>query len=68
MLLFHYVAGRAKIVEHDSQTLNAFIQEMRQGIKEWARANRGVVRRRQVGDLSGPLVYGPTPAGGLIIK
>jgi hypothetical protein len=68
VLLFHYVAGRAKIVEHDSQTLNAFIQEMRQGIKEWARANRGVVRRRQVGDLSGPLVYGPTPAGGLIIK
>ena len=68
VLLFHYVAGRAKIVEHDSQTLAAFIQEMRLGIRDWARANRGVVRRRQLGDLSGPLVYGPTPAGGLIIK
>jgi hypothetical protein len=68
VLLFHYVAGRAKIVELDGQSVAQFMQEMRTGIKEWARANKGVVRRRQVGDLSGPLVYGPTPAGGLIIK
>lgn len=68
VLLFHYVAGRAKIIEHDLPSLDSFTKEMRDSIKMWARNDKGVVRRRQVGDLSGPLVYGPTPAGGLIIR
>jgi hypothetical protein len=68
VLLFHYMAGRAKIIEHDYQILQSFMQEMRNSIKEWARTNKGIVQRRQIGDLSGPLVYGPTPAGGLIIR
>lgn len=68
VLLFHYVAGRAKLIEHDTASLNQLMQEMRMQLKEWAKNAPGVTRRRQMGDLSGPLVYGPTPAGGLIIK
>lgn len=68
VLLFHYMSARAKIVEHDTQAIEQAMQAMRTSIKDWARANKGVARRRQVGDLSGPLVYGPTPAGGLIIN
>jgi hypothetical protein len=68
VLLFQYLSGRAKLVEHDSQSFDVFTKAMRESIKEWGRTNRGVVRRRQVGAISGPLVYGPTVAGGLIIR
>lgn len=68
VLLFEYVAGRSKLVEHDEATVKAFIEEMRTSIKEWGKTNRGVVRRRQVGGDSGLLIYGETKAGGLIVQ
>jgi len=67
-LLFQYVAGRAKLVEHDAATVGAFMKSMRDEIREWGKTNRGIVRRRQVGGDAGVLTYGNTPAGGLIIR
>jgi hypothetical protein len=67
-LLVQYIAGRAKIVEHDMQSMTQFNQEMEKQIKGWAQANKGIVRRRQVGPPNQPAVYGQTPAGGLIIN
>jgi hypothetical protein len=67
-LLFQYVAGRAKLVEHDAATVSAFMESMRKEIQAWGKTNRGIVRRRQVGGDAGVLTYGPTPAGGLIIR
>ena len=68
VLLFEYMSGRAKMVEHDSQTVGEFNQTFMASIKAWALTNRGVVRRRQVGGSLGILVYGNTLAGGLIIQ
>ena len=68
VLLFEYVSGRAKLVEHDSATVKEFMEDMRSSIKAWALTNRGVVRRRQVGGDSGLLIYGETKAGGLIVQ
>lgn len=68
ILLFQYLSGRAKIVEHDYQALDVFTKSMEGQIKSWARSNKGVVKRRQVGGTSSPLTYGNTPAGGLIIQ
>ena len=66
-LLVQYVSGRAKIVEHDVQSMQAFNQDMEKQIKAWANVNRGVVRRRQVGGESGPAAYYGDWAGGLIV-
>lgn len=68
ILVFEYLSGRAKLVEHDAQTVQQFNESMMASIKSWALTNRGVVRRRQVGGTSSPLTYGNTPAGGLIIQ
>jgi len=67
-LLVQYISGRAKIVEHDMQTLQAFNADMEKSIKGWAKTNAGVVRRRQVGGPSGPVVYYPDLGGGLLIN
>jgi hypothetical protein len=67
-LLVQYIAGRAKIVEHDMQSMSAFQQDMEKQIKAWANVNKGVVRRRQVGGPGGsPLVYYGDIAGGIIV-
>ena len=66
-LLVQYIAGRAKIVEHDLQSMSAFHKEMEDAIKGWAKTNAGVVRRRQVGGNNSPLVYYGDQAGGLIV-
>lgn len=66
-LLVQYLAGRAKIVEHDFQSMQAFNAEMEKAIKGWAQTTQGVVRRRQVGGSGGPAVYFPDQAGGLIL-
>jgi hypothetical protein len=67
-LLVQYISGRAKIVEHDIQSMQAFTAEMEKSVKSWAQTNRGVLRRRQVGDPSGPVVYFPDIAGGILIN
>ena len=67
-LLIQYVAGRAKLVEHDTQSFETFQKEMEKSVKGWAQTNAGVARRRQVGGTIGPVVYYPTPGGGLIIN
>jgi hypothetical protein len=66
-LLVQYIAGRAKIVEHDTQTMQAFSADMERSIKGWAQTNRGVVRNRQVGGNHSPIVYYGDQAGGLIV-
>ncbi len=68
VLLFEYIAGRAKLVEHDTQSVSEFNDMMMKSIKSWALTNRGVVRRRQVGGGVGVLTYGNTLLGGLIIQ
>lgn len=66
-LLVQYIAGRAKIVEHDMQSMTQFNQDMEKQIKAWSNVNKGVIRRRQVGGNAGPLVYFPNAAGGIIV-
>jgi hypothetical protein len=66
-LLVQYIAGRAKIVEHDMQSMSAFNQDMEKQIKSWAQTNRGVVRNRQIGGNASPAAYYGDQAGGLII-
>jgi hypothetical protein len=66
-LLVQYIAGRAKIVEHDMQSMSQFQKDMEAAVKSWAQTNRGVVRRRQVGGNNSPLVYYGDQAGGLIV-
>lgn len=66
-LLINYIAGRAKIAEHDIQGMTTLLNEIRQEMKEWARTNKGVATRRQIGGTGTPAVYFPTPAGGLIV-
>jgi hypothetical protein len=66
-LLVQYIAGRAKIVEHDIQSMQAFNSDMEKQIKGWAQTNRGVVRRRQIGGSASPAAYYGDIAGGLII-
>ena len=68
-LLVQYISGRAKIVEHDLQSLQQFDAAMEKHIKGWAQTNNAVVRRRQVGGAgSSPAVYYPDIAGGIIIN
>jgi hypothetical protein len=67
-LIVQYIAGRAKIVEHDMQSMSAFNQDMEKQVQGWAKVNNSVVRRRQVGGPNGPLVYYPDIAGGLIVN
>lgn len=67
-LLVQYLAGRAKIVEHDFQSMQAFSSEMEKAIKGWAQTTNAVVRRRQVGGNASPVVYYGDQAGGLIIN
>lgn len=66
-LLVQYIAGRAKIVEHDMQSMSAFNQDMEKQIKSWAQTNRGVVRNRQIGGNASPAAYYGDIAGGLLI-
>lgn len=66
-LLFHYLSGRAKLIEHDDKFYADFLKDMRDEIKRWAKTNGAVVGRRQVGPPSQPSVYYPTPGGGLIV-
>jgi hypothetical protein len=66
-LLTNYIAGRAKILEHDNQGIQLFTQEMRAEIKSWALTTKTVATRRQIGGTGSPVVYYPTPAGGLIV-
>jgi hypothetical protein len=67
-LMVQYISGRAKIIEHDMQTLSAFDQDMQKQVKGWAKTNAGIVRRRQVGGPRGPGVYFPDIAGGILIN
>jgi hypothetical protein len=67
-LLVQYISGRAKIVEHDMQSMQAFNSDMEKAVKSWAQTNKGVVKRRQVGGPSGPGVYYPDIAGGILIN
>lgn len=67
-LLVQYLAGRAKIVEHDIQSMQAFNADMEKAIKGWAQTTNTVVRRRQVGGPRGPVVYYGDQAGGLLIN
>lgn len=67
-LLIEYISGRAKIVEHDLQSLNAFNADMEKQIKDWAKVNRGVVRRRQAGGNNYPATYYADIAGGILIN
>lgn len=67
-LLVQYIAGRAKIVEHDFQSMQAFNAEMEKAIKGWAQTTQGVVRRRQVGGPRGPIVYYGDQAGGILVN
>jgi hypothetical protein len=67
-LLVQYIAGRAKIVEHDMQSMAQFNQDMEKQIKAWALTNKGIVKRRQVGGPSGPVVYFPDISGGVLIN
>jgi hypothetical protein len=67
VLLIQYIAGRAKLVEHDFEAFKSFDDQMEKSIKGWALTNKGVVRRRQVGGGSGlATAYGDV-AGGLIV-
>lgn len=67
-LLVQYLAGRAKIVEHDLQSMQAFNADMEKAIKGWAQTTNAVVRRRQVGGPRGPVVYYGDQAGGILIN
>lgn len=67
-LLVQYMAGRAKIVEHDFQSMQAFNAEMEKAIKGWAQTTNTVVRRRQVGGPRGPIVYYGDQSGGILIN
>lgn len=67
-LLVQYIAGRAKIVEHDFQSMQAFNADMEKSIKGWAQTTNAVVRRRQVGGPRGPVVYYGDQAGGILIN
>lgn len=67
-LLVQYLAGRAKIVEHDIQSMQAFNADMEKAIKGWAQTTNTVVRRRQVGGPRGPVVYYGDQAGGILIN
>jgi hypothetical protein len=68
VLLAQYVAGRAKNIEHDGQYWSQLDKDIDAQIKDWARAAKGVMRRRQIGPPASPGVYYPTEAGGLIIN
>jgi hypothetical protein len=67
VLLIQYVAGRAKLVEHDFEAFKSFDDQMEKSIKSWALTNKGVVRRRQIGGDSSPSSYYGDQAGGLIV-
>ena len=66
-LLIQYVAGRAKLVEHDTQSFDSFNKEMEKAVKGWALTNAGVAKRRQVGGGTGIRTYWPDAAGGWIL-
>jgi hypothetical protein len=67
VLLGQYISGRSKLVEHDAQGWQAFNSDMEKAVKTWAATTKGVMRRRQVGGLSGPAVLYPDIAGGIIL-
>jgi hypothetical protein len=68
VLLAEYISLRAKNIEHDAQYWQALDQHMKQSIADWARQNKSVARRRQVGPPSSPATFYNTPAGGLLIN
>jgi hypothetical protein len=67
LLLINYLAGRAKLVEHDAQSFQAFDNDMEKMIKNWAETNKGVLKRRQIGPTNSPQTYYGDIAGGLIL-
>jgi hypothetical protein len=67
VLLAQYIGGRAKMVEHDTATWDAFNKSMETSIKNWGTSTKGVMRRRQVGGTGAPVSYYSDIAGGLII-
>jgi hypothetical protein len=68
VLLSKYMVARAKDVELDGQYAENQEKYIAQQIQSWARQNKGVVRRRQVGPPSQPGIYFPDQAGGLIVN
>ena len=68
VLLAQYMSGRAKNIEHDAQYSKQLEDDLKTSIKEWARTEKGVVRRRQVGGSSQPYAYYSDMAGGLIVN
>lgn len=67
VLLAQYIGGRAKMVEHDTATWDAFNKSMEMSIKNWGTSTRGVMRRRQIGGTGAPVSAYADLAGGLII-
>jgi hypothetical protein len=68
VLLAQYMSGRAKNIEHDGQYWKQLNDDIKASIKDWARTEKGVMRRRQVGGDSSPAAYYSDIAGGLIIN
>lgn len=68
VLLAQYISGRAKNIEHDGQYWKQLNDAIKESVKDWARTERGVVRRRQVGGDASPTSYYADMAGGLIIN
>jgi hypothetical protein len=67
VLLAQYASGRAKNIEHDGQYWKQLNDDIKASIKDWARTEKGVMRRRQVGGDASPSAYYSDQAGGLII-
>ena len=68
VLLAQYISGRAKNIEHDGQYWKQLNDDIKASIKDWARTEKGVMRRRQIGGDGFPAAYYSDQAGGLIIN
>jgi hypothetical protein len=68
VLLASYMSGRAKNIEHDGQYWKQLQDDIKAAIKDWARTEKGVMRRRQVGGDGAPIAYYSDIGGGLIIN
>lgn len=67
VLVAQYMSGRAKMVEHDTASWEAFTKSMQMSIKSWVSSNKGVMRRRQIGGNAQPTSFYGDMAGGIII-
>jgi hypothetical protein len=68
VLLAQYMSGRAKNIEHDGQYMKQLEDDLKASVREWARMEKGIVRRRQVGGDASPAAYYSDMAGGIIIN